>query len=137
MFTLLKLVHLLALVFAATASLGNIYLFLSAGPHDLAAPGFTNRLRVLYRMTALGAVIAFWISGLLMLVFGHGFWVDGVLFGIKFGLAILISLSVIFLNVMAGGWARGGGPPSYVKTLHWMNAIVFLLIVTTSALIFS
>ncbi len=136
MFTLLKILHLLALAFGAVASLGNVYLMLSAGPHDLAAPGFTNMLRKMFRLTALVALAVFWVSGLLMMLWRYGIWVEGGAFAIKIGAVSLLTLSVLFLNLMAGGWARSGGPPSYVKTLHWGNAVLFLFGVVTAGIAF-
>lgn len=137
MFELLKVFHLLALAFGSVASLGNVYLMLSAGPHDLAAPGFTNMLRKQFRLTALGAIAVFWVSGLLMLVWRYGSWVEGSAFALKIGLVTLLSLSVLFLNFMAGGWARSGGPPAYVKRLHWMNAILFIASVILAGFAFA
>ncbi|MGI9353131.1 MAG: hypothetical protein ACR2O3_16350 [Rhizobiaceae bacterium] len=129
MFILLKILHLLALVFGGAASLGNIYLLLSAGPHDLAAPGFTNQLRKLYRLTALVAIGVFWLTGVLMVLVPPGFWVSSIAFNAKIMLVILLSISVLFINFMAPRWGRTGGPPAYLKFLHWMNAALMLLAV--------
>ena len=136
MYALLNILHLLALVFGAAASLGNVYLMLSAGPHDLAAPGFTNQLRKLYRLTALGAIGIFWITGILMLLISYGFRVEGFAFTTKIALVVILTISVAFLNFMAPRWARGDGPPPYVKTLHWLNAGLLLIIVILAPLAF-
>ena len=133
--TLIKIIHLLALMFGSVASLGNIYILLAKGPHDLDAPGYTNMLRKLYRFTALGAIIALWASGLILL-FGHGGWVSGTAFHIKLLFVVILTLIVLFLNFMAPGWARRGGPPSYVPALHWIGASCLLLTVIFAGLAF-
>lgn len=125
---LIKIIHLLALVFGSVASLGNIYLMLSKGPHDLDAPGYTNMLRKLYRLTALGAIIVLWLSGLILLM-RYGGWVPGSAFTIKLTLVVVLTLIIFFLNFMAPGWARRGGPPGYVPALHWIGASCLLLVV--------
>jgi hypothetical protein len=123
----------MALVFGSVASLGNIYLLLSKGPHDLDAPGYTNMLRKMYRLTALGAIIVFWFSGLLMLV-SDGFGVFTLIgesraFQFKLLLVIVLTAIVLFVNFMAPGWARRGGPPAYVSKLHWTGATCLILAV--------
>lgn len=133
----LKSLHFLALVFGAAASLGNIYLALSAGPHDLAAPAFTNTLRKFYRLTALGAITVLWATGLLMMVWRYGLWVEGVAFNIKIMLAVVLTAIIFFLNLMAPAWARSGGPPSYVPALHWVGSACLLLIVIFAVIAFN
>jgi len=125
-FALIKAVHLLALMFGSVASLGNLYLGLASGPHDLAAPGYTNTLRKMFRLTALGAILVFWATGLLMLA-SNGFGVIELVLGssafqIKLVFVIILTAIVLFLNFMAPGWGRSGGPPSYVPKLHWVGA---------------
>ena len=80
--SLVKAIHLLALVFGSVAALGNIYLGLAKGPHDLAAPGFNNTLRKAYRYTSLFAIIALWGSGIVLLL-TYGGWVPGFAFTAK------------------------------------------------------
>ncbi|MCB1417042.1 MAG: hypothetical protein M9908_07460 [Phyllobacteriaceae bacterium] len=133
----LKSLHFLALLFGAAASLGNIYLALSAGPHDLAAPGFTNMLRKLYRLTALGAITVLWITGLLLMVWRYGIWVEGFAFSAKIMLAVALTAIIFFLNVMAPGWARNGGPPSYVPALHWVGSACLIGIVVFAVIAFN
>ena len=128
-FILLKSLHILALVFGSAASLGNIYLALSAGPHDLAAPGFTNTLRKFYRLTALGAIAVLWVTGLLLMIWRYGIWVEGFAFTAKIALAVVLTAIVFFLNLMAPGWARRGGPPAYLPALHWIGSFCLLGIV--------
>ena len=135
-FIILKSLHFLALVFGAAASLGNIYLALSTGPHDLAAPGFTNMLRKLYRLTALGAIVTLWVTGLILMAWRHGIWIDGFAFNAKIALAALLTAIILFLNAMAPRWARSGGPPSYVPVLHWLGAALLLSIVLLAAIAF-
>lgn len=136
MFTLLKIVHVLALMFGSAASFGNLFLLFSAGPHDLAAPGFTNRLRKIYRLTALIAIGAFWFTGLLMVFLKHGMWVYETSFNIKVFCAFVLTISVIFLNIMAPGWSRSGGLPSYVGSIHWLNAGLLIVIVILASFTF-
>ena len=68
----IKTLHLLALVFGSAAALGNIYLGLAKGPHDLAAPDYTNTLRKAYRYTSLFAIIVLWLTGLFLLMARYG-----------------------------------------------------------------
>lgn len=136
MFALLKILHVLALVFGSVASLGQIYLLLSAGPHDLAAPGFTTTLRKFYKFTGVSAVTVLWVTGLLLLFGRYGLWIDGFAFNAKIALVVLLSLSILFINVMTPGWVRKGGPPSYLKTLHWFNAVLLLAIVVFAVVAF-
>ena len=137
MFMLLKIVHFLALIFGAAASFGNIYLALSAGPHDLAAPGFTNTLRKFYRLTALGAITVLWATGLLLMVWRYGLWVEGIAFNAKIMLAVVLTAIIFFLNLMAPGWARSGGPPSYVPVLHWVGSTCLIGIVVFAVVAFN
>jgi uncharacterized membrane protein len=139
-FAFLKALHFLALMFGAAASLGNLYLGLAKGPHDLAAPGYTNMLRKLYRLTALGAILVFWATGVLMLI-ANGF--DGIalalgngVFQLKLVFVVVLTGIVLFLNLMAPGWARSGGPPSHVPKLHWIGAACLLLAVIFAAFAF-
>lgn len=125
----LKILHLLALVFGSIASLGNIYLGFAKGPHDLAAPDYTNMLRKLYRRTGLGAVVVLWISGLLMMIGKYGVWVPGFAFNAKIAFALILTAIVLFTNLMAPGWARSGGPPSYLPVLIWISFISLALVV--------
>ncbi|MCB1423318.1 MAG: hypothetical protein KDJ69_12810 [Nitratireductor sp.] len=136
-FMVLKSLHFLALVFGAAASLGNIYLALSAGPHDLAAPGFTNTLRKFYRLTALGAITVLWATGLLLMVWRYGLWVEGIAFNAKIMLAVVLTAIIFFLNLMAPGWARSGGPPSYVPVLHWVGSTCLIGIVVFAVVAFN
>ncbi len=134
--TLIKIIHLLALMFGSVASLGNIYIMLAKGPHDLDAPGYTNMLRKMYRLTALGAIIVLWASGLILLLGGFNGAMPGTAFHIKLLFVLILTLIVLFLNFMAPGWARRGGPPSYVPALHWIGASCLLLTVIFAGLAF-
>jgi len=134
--TLIKIIHLLALMFGSVASLGNIYLMLSKGPHDLDAPGYTNMLRKLYRLTALGAIIALWVSGLILLFGSFNGTMPGTTFHIKLLFVLILTLIILFLNFMASGWARRGGPPSYVPALHWIGASSLMLTVIFAGVAF-
>ena len=123
--TFVKAIHLLALVFGSASALGNIYLAMAKGPHDLAAPGYTNTLRKAYRYTSLFAIIVLWATGLILLFGHHGVWVPGFAFNAKIAFALVLTAIIVFLNFMAPGWARSGGPPGYVPVLHWIGATAF------------
>lgn len=127
-FLLLKMLHLLALVFGAVASLGNIYILLARGPHDLPAPGLINGLRKWYRLTALGAILVLWLTGVALTVLRYG-WVEGFSFNAKLFLAAGLLGIIGFLNFMAPRWAARGGPPAYVTSLHFIGAAMLLLAV--------
>jgi len=128
-FLVLKTVHLLALVFGAAASLGNIYLLLARGPADLPAPALVGALRKWYRLTALGAIVTLWATGLVMTPMKHGWRVEGFAFNAKVALAGLLLAIIFYLNWMSARWARRGGPPSYVPALHVAGATSLLLAV--------
>ena len=136
MIAAIKALHLLALAFGAAASLGNIYLMLARGPHDLPDPGRMGALRKLYRQTALAAIGLLWLTGLILLVWNHGGWVAGFSFSAKLALVVLLTAIVAFLNVMAPGWARRGGPPAWVASLHIVGATSLLAIVVLAAFAF-
>ncbi len=135
-FAALKALHLLALVFGSASALGNIYLAITKGPHDLAAPGFTNMLRKAYRYTSLFAIIVLWATGLTLMFWRHGIWIEGFAFNAKIAFALVLTAIILFMNLMAPGWTRSGGPPSYVPALHWIGAISLILIVTLAAFAF-
>ncbi len=136
MFATLKAIHLLALAFGATASLGNIFVLLAKGPHDLFDPAFANSLRKWFRLTALVAIAVLWASGLVLAVAGYG-WPRGMAFNIKLLAVILLTLSVLFVNFMAAGWARRGGPPSWLPVLHGVNAALLLSATVLAAYAFT
>ena len=117
MFSTLKAIHLLALVLGAGASMGNIFLLLARGPHDLPAPELTNALRKWYRLSALVAIVTLWVTGLLLALSGDGY-VSGYTFMVKLVFATVLLAIVVYVNAMAGSWARRGGPPAYVPALH-------------------
>lgn len=117
MFSTIKAIHLLALVLGSGASLGNIFLLLARGPHDLPAPELTNALRKWYRLSALVAILTLWVSGLLLALSGDGY-VSGYTFAVKMVFATVLLGIVVFVNAKAAGWSRRGGPPAYVPTLH-------------------
>ncbi len=129
MIVLLKILHLLALIFGSIASLGNIYLGFAKGPHDLAAPDYTNTLRKFYRLTGLGAIIVLWITGVMLMFSKYGLWVPGSAFKAKIIFALAITAVVLFVNLMSPGWARRGGPPSYLPAVTWIGFISLVLVV--------
>ncbi|MCU0790802.1 MAG: hypothetical protein MUE79_07100 [Nitratireductor sp.] len=116
-FMTIKAIHLLALVLGSGASLGNLYLILARGPHDLPAPELTKSLRKWYRLSALVAILTLWVTGLLMAFSGDG-WISSGPFNVKLLFATILLGIILFLNLMAGGWARRGGPPAWVQWLH-------------------
>ena len=120
-YTFIKTLHLLALVFGAAANLGNVYILLAKGPHDLPAPGFVNALRKLYRYTALGAILVLWATGLLMIVMRFG-WPAGSAFHLKLTFSLALLMLIGFVNLMAPRWAKRGGPPNWVASLHVAGA---------------
>ena len=123
MFELLKILHFLALMFGAAASFGNLYMLMSKGPHDLPSPEFSNQLRLLFRITALGAIIVIWASGILLMLIKYGWWVNSFAFDAKIVFASIILLIILFLNLLAISTPKGpGGPPSYVAVLHMISA---------------
>ena len=129
MITTFKILHLVALMFGSLAALGNIYLALAKGPKDQAAAAFTNTLRKYYRLTGLAAIIILWASGLLLFFAKYGALVAGPAFSAKIAFVLLLTAITLFVNFMAPKWARSGGPPSYVPTLHRIAAVSLLLIV--------
>lgn len=132
----IKILHLLALVFGSIASLGNIYLGFARGPHDLDAPGYTNTLRKMYRYTGLLAIGVLWATGLILLFGRYGIWVPGFAFNAKIVFAVVITAVVLYMNLMAPGWARRGGPPSYVPIISWIGFISLVLVVVFAGMAF-
>lgn len=124
-FAAVKVLHLLALLFGAAASLGNVYVLLAKGPHDLPAPGFLASLRNWYRLTALAAILILWVTGILLTFLRYG-WAGGFAFNAKLFLAAALLGLVGFVNFMAPRWARRGGPPPYLAALHVAGAAIFL-----------
>ena len=135
MFQTVKAIHLLALVLGAGASLGNVFLMLAKGPHDLPAPELTQALRKWYRLSALVAIVTLWVTGLLMALSGDAF-VSGSAFSIKLVFAALLLAIIGFLNFMAAGWSRSGGPPAYVPALHLTGAACLIGAVVFAAYAF-
>lgn len=122
----LKVLHLLALMFGSVAALGNLYLGLSKGPADLAAPAYTNTLRKFYRVTSFVAVITLWITGAVLFVLKYGGKVEAGAFHAKMAFVVILTAIVFFTNFMAPRWAKRGGPPSYIPTLSWISALVLI-----------
>ena len=134
-FAFVKTVHLLALTFGAVASLGNVYILIAKGPHDLPAPGFINSLRKWYRLTALAAILVLWATGLMMIVLGSG-WPGGTAFHLKLTFSAALLAIIAFVNLMAAGWAKRGGPPSWLPSLHVTAALLLLGTVTLAVFAF-
>ncbi len=135
-FTTIKAIHFLALVLGAGASLGNIYLMLARGPHDLPAPELTKALRKWYRLSALVAILVLWITGLAMALSGDG-WIASNAFNAKLVFATALLAIILFLNLMAASWARRGGPPGWVQSLHVAGTACLLGAVIFAAYAFS
>lgn len=134
--TLIKILHLLALMFGSVAALGNLYVGLAKGPHDLDAPGYTNTLRKMFRFTSLGAIIILWASGVILLLANFGGAMSGTAFHIKLLFVIILTSIIFFMNFMSPGWARRSGPPSYVPALHWIGASCLILVVIFAGIAF-
>jgi cytochrome bd-type quinol oxidase subunit 2 len=135
-FATIKAIHLLALMLGAGASLGNIFLLLARGPHDLPAPELTKALRKWYRLSALVAIITLWLTGVLMSLSGDG-WIDGQAFTSKLIFAAALLGIIGYVNFMAAGWARRGGPPAYVSALHVTGALLLAGTVVAAAYAFA
>ena len=136
-FAILKALHFLALAFGSVSALGNIYIAMAKGPHDLAAPDFTNTLRKAYRYTSLFAIIVLWATGLLMMFGRYGVWIPGFAFNAKIAFALVLTAIILFMNLLAPKWARSGGPPSYVPVLSWINVVCLLLVIVLAAFAFA
>ena len=137
MVELIKIIHLLALMFGAAASFGNLYIMMAKGPHDLPAPEFANQLRTLFRFTALGAILVIWISGILLMLINYGWWVQSFAFDVKITFATIVLLIIIFLNLMAMRASKStGGPPSYLPALHTIGAASLVLAVIFAVISF-
>ncbi len=137
MVELIKIIHLLALMFGAAASFGNLYMMMAKGPHDLPEPEFANQLRALFRFTALGAIIVIWISGILLMLINYGWWVQSLAFDVKITFATIVLLIIIVLNLMAMWSSKSsGGPPSYIPVLHTIGAASLVLAVIFAVISF-
>ena len=130
MIEILKILHLLALMFGAAASFGNLYIMMAKGPHDLPAPGFVNQLRFLFRLTALGAILVIWASGVLLMFAKYGWWVNSFAFDAKIVFATIVLLIILFLNLLAMRAPKSPrGPPSWVPVLHMIGAASLVMAV--------
>ncbi len=109
-FTTIKAIHFLALVLGAGASLGNIYLMLARGPHDLPAPELTKALRKWYRLSALVAILTLWVTGVLMASSGDG-WIASNAFNAKLVFATAL-LAIIRLPQRDGRIMGPAGRPA-------------------------
>lgn len=137
MIVLLKTIHMLALMFGAAASFGNLYIMMAKGPHDLPAPGFVNQLRLLFRLSALVAILTLWVSGVLLMFVKYGWWVGSFSFDAKIVFATVLLLIIGFLNLLAIRAPKGpGGPPSYVPILHMIGAVCLVLVVVFAVVAF-
>ncbi len=137
MVEILKTIHLLALMFGAAASFGNLYMLMARGPHDLPSPEFTNQLRYLFRLTALGAIAIIWASGLLLMLIRYGWWIQSFAFDVKITFATVVLLIIAFLNLIAMRTPKGpGGPPSYVPVLHMVGAASLVMTVVFAVITF-
>ncbi|MCP4184263.1 MAG: hypothetical protein GY761_13265 [Hyphomicrobiales bacterium] len=137
MVELIKIIHLLSLMFGAVASFGNLYMMMAKGPHDLPAPEFANQLRTLFRFTALGAIIVIWISGILLMLINYGWWVQSFAFDVKITFATILLLIIIFLNLMTGRSSKSSGdPPSYIPVLHTVGSASLVLAVIFAVISF-
>ena len=132
----LKILHMLALVFGSVASLGAIYLGLAKGPHDLAAPDYTNTLRKMFRFTSLGAISVLWVTGIMLLFGKYDVWAIGFAFQAKLVFAAILTAIILFVNFMSLSWSRSGGPPSYMGVLSWISLTCLLLIVVFAVVAF-
>ena len=135
-FATLKLLHLLALVFGSAASLGNIYVNLAQGPHDLPSPALVNALRKWYRLTALAAIAVLWVTGILLTLVRFG-WADSFAFNAKLFCAAGLLATIGFVNFMAPRWARRGGPPGYLPGLHISGAALLIASVVFAVIAFA
>lgn len=137
MFILLKIIHIGALMFGSVASLGNLYMMFAKGPHDLPSPAFANKLRYLFRITGLIAILALWITGPILMFIKYGPWVDGSAFLAKIGFATLLLLIISFLNLMA--WfskTAHKGPPFYAPTLLVIAAMALFSAMVSATIAF-
>ncbi len=133
----IKIIHLLALMFGAAASFGNLYILMARGPHDLPSPGFTNQLRYLFRLTALAAIAIIWASGLLLMLIKYGWWIQSFAFDVKITFATVVLLIIAFLNLMAMRTPKNlGSPPSYVPVLHMIAAAGLVMTVVFAVIAF-
>lgn len=136
MFLLLKIIHLGALMFGSAASIGNLYMIFSKGPHDLPAPELINRLRKYFRYTGLLAIIVLWVSGPMLMFLKHGRWLDGFAFSTKIGFATLLLLIISFLNLYAW-FAPQKGPPAIAPILLIIATAALFLTVIFAVIAFS
>ncbi len=93
-------------------------------------------LRKLYRLTALGAIGLFWVTGITLFLWVYGFQSPGTAFTFKILLVILLSAIVVFVNLMATSWARRGGPPDCLPAIHWIAALLLIAIVVLAGFAF-
>jgi hypothetical protein len=71
----------------------------------------------------------------MMIVLGSG-WPGGAAFHQKLTFAAALLAIIAFVNMMAAGWARRGGPPSWLPSLHVAGALLLIGTVALAVLAF-
>lgn len=126
-FIFLKAIHLLALLFGSAASLGNLYILMAKGPHDLPAPGFIKQLRFFFRITAMAAISLLWVSGVMLMLVRYGWWIDGFAFDVKIAFATLLLVLITFINLWSWRATPTNAPPSWMPVLHFIGVVSLIL----------
>ena len=85
---------------------------------------------------SLGNIYLMLAAQLLLTVIRYG-WHSGAAFNAKLAGATLLLLFIGFLNLMAPGWARRGGPPGWTGSLHVANFVLLCLTVVLAAFAFA
>jgi uncharacterized membrane protein len=134
---LVKFLHIFGLMLGSAAAFGNFavarQIRLSAGapPKELLA------LRPLMARTALGAIVLLWLTGLWLYTDAYMGVPLGWAFHAKLGVAALLLVAIIAVNVVMRRAAAGTPPPSWLPQLHIATRVLLVLAVAFAVFVFN
>jgi uncharacterized membrane protein len=137
MIWLVKFLHIFALMLGSGAAFGNFavarQIRLSAGapPKELLA------LRPLMARTALVAIVLLWLTGLWLYTDAYMGVPLGWAFHAKLGVAALLLVAIVAINIVARRAAAGTPPPAWLPQLHIATRVLLVLAVALAVFVFN
>jgi uncharacterized membrane protein len=137
MIWLVKFLHIFGLMLGSAAAFGNFAVArqvrLSGGtpPKELLA------LRPLFARTALVAIVLLWLTGVWLYVDTYEGVALGWAFHAKLGVAALLLVAIIAVNVIARRAAAGTPPPAWLPQVHIATRILLVLAVALAVFVFN
>ena len=138
MLTLVKFLHLFALMLGAAASFGGLIVALHAKRAGTPPPPALLAMRPFMAKLALGAIVLIWLTGL-WLFFG---WNPGaalsVIFHLKLLAAAALFLGIVVVNrQLAKAETSSTPPPAWLQTVARSNAALLVLAVALAVWVFN